>query len=69
MRAIWRAASYSMARPSDRSELRFLISQRVPNAVVPAGRTETLASTRMEPSSMRPSDAPVAIRIPRSSDA
>ena len=31
MRAIWRSASYSMARPSDRTELRFLISHRVPN--------------------------------------
>ena len=57
-----------MARTSERSELRFLISQRVPNADDPTGRTETLASTRMEPSSMRPSDAPVAIRIPRSSE-
>ena len=58
-----------MARPSERSELRFLISQRVPNASVPTGRTETLASMRMEPSSMRPSEAPVATRIPRSSEA
>ena len=66
-RAIWRAASYSIARPSERSEFRFLISQRVPKASVPAGRTETLASTRMDPSSIRPSEAPVATRIPRSS--
>ena len=27
-----------------------------------------MASTRIEPSSMRPSDAPVATRMPRSSD-
>ena len=35
----------------------------------PGLRTETLASMRIEPSSMRPSDAPVAIRMPRSSAA
>ncbi len=46
-----------------------MISQRVPSSKVPAGRTDTLASTRMDPSSMRPSDAPVATRMPRSSDA
>ena len=55
-----------MARCRLRSELRFLISQRVPKGS-PAWRTETLASIRMEPSSMRPSEAPVAIRIPRNS--
>ena len=49
--------------------MRFLISHRVPNSALPAGRTETLASTRIEPSSMRPSDAPVATRMPRNSDA
>ena len=68
MRAICRAASNSMARPSERIELRFLTSQRVPNSLDPTGRTETLASTRMDPSSMRPSEAPVATRIPRSSE-
>ena len=56
-----------MARPSDRSELRFLISQRVPSTVSPRGRTETLASTRIEPSSILASLTPVASRIERSS--
>ncbi len=50
-------------------ELRFLISHRVPNVLLPTGRTETLASTRIDPSSMRPSEAPVATRMPRSSAA
>ena len=35
--SIWRRASYSMARPSDRSEFRFLISQRVPSGSSPCG--------------------------------
>ena len=64
-RAIWRAASYSIARPSERREFRFLISQRVPKASVPTGRTDTLASTRIDPSSIRPSEAPVAIEDAR----
>ena len=60
-RSRWRA-------PRLRSEFRFLISQRVPKGS-PARRTETLASMRIEPSSIRPSDAPVAIKMPRSSAA
>ena len=62
-RSAWRWASYSMARPSERSELRFLISQRVPRSSVPSRRTDTLASTRSEPSSIFPSLTPVATRI------
>ena len=34
----------------------FFISQRVPNSVEPSGRTDTLQSTRSEPSSIFPSD-------------
>ena len=64
---IWRAASYSMARPSDRTELRFLISQRVPKASVPRRRTDTLASTRIDPSSILASLTSVATRMARSS--
>ena len=64
--SIWRRASYSMARPSERSELRFLISQRVPNGS-PGRWTDTLASTRIEPSSIFPSETPVATRMARSS--
>ena len=44
----------------------FLSSHFVPNAVSPAWRTETLASTRSEPFSRSQSDAPVAITVARS---
>ena len=47
-----------MARPSDRTELTFLISHRVLKSA-PGRRTLTLASTRMEPSSIFASDAPI----------
>ena len=53
--SICRRASYSMARPSDRTELRFLISQRVPKGS-PGRRTDTLASTRIDPSSILASE-------------
>jgi hypothetical protein len=52
---------------SDRIELRFLISQRVPSVSVPAGRIETFASTRIDPSSILASLASVARRMARSS--
>ena len=55
-----------MARPIERTELRFLISQRVPNGS-PGLCTLTLASTRIDPSSILASDAPTATRIARSS--
>ena len=67
--AIWRSASKSMARPSERTELRFLISHRVPKGSSEERRTETLASTRIEPSSILPSDAPEATSTARSSVA
>ena len=57
-----------MARPMDRSELMFLTSHRVPSSVVPSRRTETLQSTRIDPSSIFPSEAPMATRMARSSD-
>ena len=63
----WRRASYSMALPRDRNELMFLTSQRVPNSAWPTGRTDTLQSTRIDPSSIFPSEAPMATRIERSS--
>jgi hypothetical protein len=56
-----------MARPSDRSEFRFFTSQRVPSSAEPSRRTDTLASTRRLPSSMRASDTPVASSTARSS--
>jgi hypothetical protein len=55
--AIWRRASDSMAWPTKRIELTFLISQRVPNSP-PGLRTDTLTSARIEPSSMLPSQVP-----------
>ena len=64
--SICRRASYSIARPSERTELRFLISQRVPSGS-PGRRTDTLASTRIEPSSILASEASMATRIARSS--
>ena len=57
-----------MARTSDRSEFTFLISHRVRSSSEPSGRTEMLASTRSEPSSIFPSLTPQATRIARSSD-
>ena len=69
MSATWRSISWSMARTSDRSEFRFFTSHRVPNSAAPRVRTDTLASTRIEPSSMRPSDAPAATKMPRNSAA
>jgi hypothetical protein len=66
--SIWRRASYSMARPRDRSEFRFLISQRMPNGS-PGRWTDTLASTRIEPSSILASEAPTARMTSRSSAA
>ena len=52
-RSTWRRASYSMARPSDRSELRFLISQRVPNGS--SGRRGAPTRWRRRASSPPPS--------------
>ena len=42
-----------------RKLFRFLISQRVPSVVVPARRTDTLASQRKLPSCMLPSQMPI----------
>ena len=56
-----------MARPSDRNEFTFLISHRVPSRSLPIGLTDTLQSTRSDPSSILPSDAPTATRMDRSS--
>ncbi len=66
IRSTWRSASYSIARPTERTELTFLISHRVPNGS-PGRRTDTLASTRIDPSSILASEAPTARRMARSS--
>ena len=57
MMSIWRRASYSIAWPTKRIELTFLISQRVPSGS-PGRRTETLTSARRLPFSMSPSQVP-----------
>ena len=62
-----RAASKSIARPSERSELRFLISDPVPSLVEPVGRIDTFASMRII-FLHATSDAPLAINTPRNSD-
>ena len=46
-------------RPAKRKEFKFLISRRVPSVSEPAGRTETLASQRNEPSCIFPSQMPI----------
>ena len=56
-----------MARPNERSELMFLTSQRVPSCWLPSGRTDTLQSTRIDPSSIFPSEAPMATKMARNS--
>ena len=53
-----RSISCSMARATLRKELMFFSSQRVPNSFWPLGRTDTLASTRKEPSCILPSQMP-----------
>ncbi len=55
------------ARSSDRTEFMFLISTLVPSASVPAGRTETFASHRSDPSSIRTSETSSDSRSARSS--
>ena len=45
----------------------FLTSTLVPSSDVPTGRTDTLASTRIEPSSIFTSDTPMACSTARSS--
>ncbi len=61
-----RSTSNSIARSSERNELRFFTSTLVPNASLPTGRTLTLPSIRMEPASMSASDAPMKRRTSRS---
>ena len=64
--SVWRATSNSIARSSDRNELRFLTSTFVPNRSEPAARTETLPSIRMLPASMTAFEAPMYRRMSRS---
>jgi hypothetical protein len=54
---LFSGASASIACITKRTELTFLISQRVRNGS-PAFRTDTFTSARIEPSSMFPSQVP-----------
>ena len=58
--AACRQISYRNARSTERSELTFLVSVRRPYAVSPRGRSDTLASQRSEPCSIRTSETPSA---------
>ena len=62
----WRRISYSRASCRFLKELRFFISQRVPNFSVPRRRSEMLPSQRMEPDSMEQSEMPMVRKIWRS---
>jgi hypothetical protein len=54
-RAACRLISYRTARSTLRNELTFLVSVRVPSGACGEGRSETLASQRSEPCSIRTS--------------
>ena len=55
--AAWRWISYVTARSTERSELTFLVSVRVPHGS-PGAANDRLASQRSDPSSMRTSETP-----------
>ena len=65
--AVCRPISKSTARSKERNEFMFFISTLVPNGASGPGRTDTLASKRMEPSSSLASDKPSASTSSRSS--
>jgi hypothetical protein len=56
--AAWRVISYRTARSTERSELTFFVSVRVPSAPEPFGASDRLTSQRIEPWSMRTSETP-----------
>ena len=61
------AADLATARSTERSELTFLVSVRVPNRVEPVGLSDTLASQRSWPSSIRAAEMPSTRTSSRSS--
>ncbi len=65
--AAWRWISKRAARSTERSELTFFVSLRVPNFSVPFGRSDRLTSQRIWPISMRASETPRARMTSRSS--
>ena len=56
--AACRSISYRTARSTERSELTFLVSVRVPHSAAPRGAIEVFTSQRSEPSSIRTSETP-----------
>ncbi|CAM5675269.1 hypothetical protein STENM36S_03274 [Streptomyces tendae] len=65
--AACRWISKRAARSTERSELTFLVSLRVPNFSRPCGRSDRFTSQRIWPISMRASDTPRARMSSRSS--
>lgn len=65
--AAWRWISKRAARSTERSELTFFVSERVPKVSVPWGRSDRLTSQRIWPISMRASETPSALMSSRSS--
>ncbi len=65
--AACRSISNRTARSTDRSELTFLVSVRVPQRPEPRGDSEVFTSARSEPSSIRTSETPSARSRSRSS--
>ena len=66
-RSACRPISYRIARSTERSELTFFVSLRVPRIPEPAGESETLTSQRSEPCSIRTSLTPSERSSSRSS--
>ena len=64
---ICRSISARTPRSRKRNEFMFLSSVLVPSSVDPAGRTDTLASQRSDPSSMLTSETPSWLSVARSS--
>jgi hypothetical protein len=65
----WRSISASIPRSRKRNEFMFFSSVFVPRVASPAGRIDTFASTRSEPSSMFTSETPVDFNVARRSRA
>ena len=63
----WRWISNRAARSTLRSELTFLVSERVPKVSVPCGRSDRLTSQRIWPLSIRASETPRDLISSRSS--
>src|SRR5215213_9249882 len=63
--AAWRWISWRTARSTERIELTFFVSVRVPSFSAPRGRSETFASQRRLPRSMRASEMPRARTMSR----